>query len=105
MYAPELADKYDKTPADSLGGRFACHLCADNRDAAERAERDLDRAAALVDRAHALLRWIARLEPRPAAGAVGIEETPNQLALIGYAQALTAVKARIELHLEAVAAR
>jgi hypothetical protein len=49
-----IDDDYDTDPPEALLdndlGRFACNLCADNRDAAER-------AAAALKRANALLLW------------------------------------------------
>lgn len=87
-----LDDELNETPAAEFGGRFACSECADNRDAAEAAERDL--AAAM-----ALLRLILRADLRPAK-AEG-RETPAELAAIGYAQAFAAIRARIELYLAA----
>jgi hypothetical protein len=49
-----IEDDYDRAPAEALLdndlGRFACNLCADNRDAAER-------TAAALKRANALLSW------------------------------------------------
>jgi hypothetical protein len=90
-------DELDRTPAaEFLGpavGRFACGECAENRDAAERAERQLQKA-------QALLRVIARTEQR-AAKREGIEDDPRELAIIGFAQMLAAVKARIEIYFQA----
>jgi hypothetical protein len=53
---PDTPDEYDKATAEELTlGRFACHLCADNRDAADRAERELRTIAREMARVEALL--------------------------------------------------
>jgi hypothetical protein len=87
-------DEFDAAPAADFAavGRFACGECADNRDAAERAERQLARA-------NALLRVIARSEQRAAKRE--FDEDPRELAIIGFAQMLAAVKARIEIYFQA----
>jgi hypothetical protein len=88
--APDALD--ETAAAEFLGaavGRFACGECADNRDAAERAERQLAR----VER---LLRIIARVEPKPVR-AETLDE-PGDCMVIGYAQALAGIRMRIELY-------
>lgn len=92
LYGVPDGDDYDETTAAEFGGRFACSLCAENRDAGERAERQLKRA-------EALLKLIARAELRPAKREA-LEENPHELALIGYAQAFAGIRARIELYLD-----
>jgi hypothetical protein len=89
------ADEFDAAPAADFAavGRFACGECAENRDAAERAERQLAKC-------HALLRVIARTEQR-AAKREGIEDDPRDLAIIGFAQMLAAIKTRIEIYFQA----
>jgi hypothetical protein len=84
-------DDLDQTPADDFG-RFACGECADNRDAAER-------TALQLKKAHSLLHLIARTEQR-AAKREG-DETAHELALIGFACAVAAIKARIEVYFQA----
>ena len=84
---------------DALG-RFACGLCAENRDAGERAEREATELRAQLGRAHALLRLIARTEQRPAKRE-GIEDDPRELALVGFAMYAAAIKARIEIYFQA----
>jgi hypothetical protein len=88
------ADEFDAAPASDFAavGRFACGECADNRDAAERAERQLARA-------NALLRVIARTEQRAAKRE--FDEDPRELALVGWACTLAAIKARIEIYFQA----
>jgi hypothetical protein len=76
------------------GGRYACGECADNRDAAERSDRQLAKA-------HALLRLILRAEMRPAKREAA-DDTPHDLALIGFSTALAAIKARIEIYFQGV---
>jgi hypothetical protein len=91
--APDALD--ETAAAEFLGaavGRFACGECADNRDAAERAERQLAKA-------HALLRILARTEQRAAKRE--FDEDPRELAIIGFAQMLAAIKARIEIYFQA----
>jgi hypothetical protein len=87
-------DELDRTPAADFAavGRFACGECADNRDAAERAERQLAKC-------HALLRVLARTEQRAAKRE--FDEDPRELAIIGFAQMLAAIKARIEIYFQA----
>lgn len=95
-----LTDELDTATAEDILGRFACGLCADNRDAAERAEADIRRIRAELGRAHALLRLILRTEMRPAKREAD-SETPHDLALIWFAATLAAVKARIEIYFQA----
>jgi hypothetical protein len=89
-------DELDQSPGDDFAGRFACHLCADNRDAAERMERELADAGEQLQKAHQLLRLILRTEQRAAKREA--EEPAHELALIGFACALAAIKARIEVY-------
>ncbi len=53
-----IDDEYDAEPAEALMdgdlGRFACNLCAPNRD-------DAERTAAALKRANALLLWFILL--------------------------------------------
>jgi hypothetical protein len=104
MYLPDGSqpDDFDRAPVTdfSAAGRYACHLCADNRDAADAAERELARTAARLERAEALLRLIARTEQRPAKRETP-EDNPHDLALIGFCQAFAAIKARVEIYFQA----
>jgi hypothetical protein len=88
------SDELDQTPAEVFNdfGRFACGECADNRDAAER-------TALQLAKAHALLKLILRTEQRPAKREG--DESAHELALIGFAMCLAAVKARIEAYFQA----
>jgi hypothetical protein len=88
-------DEFDAAPAADFAavGRFACGECAANRDAAESAERQLAQA-------HKLLRVLARTEQRPAKRE-GIEDDPRELAIVGAAMTLAAIKARIEIYFQA----
>jgi hypothetical protein len=104
LYLPDGSqpDDFDHAPAADFGGRFACGLCADNRDAADAAERELERTAARLERAEALLKFIGRVQQRPAAAAEGLDETPHCLALVGFAATLAAIKARVEIYFQGV---
>jgi hypothetical protein len=95
-------DAYETTDARALLGRFACGECAANRDDADRLERELEDAQEQLERARSLLRFIGRVEQRPAAAANGYAETPWELALIGFARTLAEVKARIEVYFQSV---
>lgn len=91
-------DAYDLTPARALAGRFACAECAKNRDDADRLETELDLAQAQLAKAHALLKILGRVQQRPAAREA--DETPHELALIGFASAFATIKARIEIYFQ-----
>lgn len=93
-------DAIDNATAEDILGRFACGLCADNRDAAEAAERDVRELRAQLGRAHTLLRLILRAEMRPAKREADTD-TPHDLALIGFSTTLAAIKARIEIYFQA----
>jgi hypothetical protein len=95
-------DAYETTDARAMLGRFACAECANNRDDADRLERELEDARAALDRARALLRFIGKAEQRPAAAAHGYAETPYELALIGFARTLAEIKARIEVYFQSL---
>jgi hypothetical protein len=88
----------DETPAEVLIpedlGRFACALCADNRDAAEA-------SAAQLARAHALLRQIARANAAPARELIVSSDDPRERVILGHVAALAVIKARIELYFAA----
>lgn len=93
-------DELDNATAEALIlGRFACGLCAENRDAAERAEADAAELRKQLAKSHALLRLIARTEQRPAKREA--DEDPRDLALVGFACAMAAIKARIEIYFQA----
>jgi hypothetical protein len=103
--APWLVDGYpdeleDATAEALILGRFACGMCAENRDAAERMEAEVNRLNAQLAKSHALLRLIARTEQRPAKREG--DEDARELALVGFAMALAAIKARIEIYFQAV---
>jgi hypothetical protein len=103
----DTPDELDTAAAeDILGdvlGRFACGLCADNRDAAERAEREVKELAQELERAQAVLRVIMRTQMRPAEReAPG--DTPHELALIGFSKTLAGIRARIEIYFQAAGA-
>jgi hypothetical protein len=106
LYLPDGSqpDDFDRAPATdfSAAGRFACGLCAANRDDADAAERELDRAQARLAAAEALLKFIGRVQQRPAAAAEGLDETPYALALIGFAQSFAAIKARVDIYFQGV---
>jgi hypothetical protein len=93
---PDTPDEFDTAAAgDILGdvlGRFACGLCADNRDAAEA-------AAAELRRAHALLRLILRAEVKPIKSE-GLEDDRTAQALLGHVAAWAILKARVELYFQ-----
>lgn len=94
-------DEFDRTTAEALTlGRFACGLCADNRDAAEAAERELAIAGRQLAKAEQLLRLIGRTEQRPAKRE-SAEDDARELALVGFAATLAAIKARIEIYFQA----
>jgi len=95
-------DAYETTDARAMLGRFACAECANNRDDADRLERELKDAHAELDRARALLRVIGRAEQRPAAAASGYAETPYELALVGFATTLAMIKARVEVYFQSL---
>jgi hypothetical protein len=93
---PDTPDELDTATAEDILGRFACGLCADNRDAAERAEAQLARA-------HALLRLIRRAEVKPIKSE-GLEDDATAQALIGHVAAWAILKARVELYFQAAGA-
>ena len=86
----------DETPAEDLGGRFACGLCADNRDAAEAAEADIRRLNAALNRAHSLLRLIQRAEVKPLRSE-GLDHDPTAQSLLGHVSAWAVLQTRIQL--------
>jgi hypothetical protein len=99
-------DAYDTAEASEISrdfGRFACSLCAQNRDDADRLERELAQAQAQLNKAHAVLKILGRVQQKPAPRE-GDGETPQELALIGFATALAAVRARIEIYFQGVRA-
>jgi hypothetical protein len=84
---PEVAaDTEDAAGA----GRFACGLCAENRDAAEH-------AAVQLARAHALLRTLRRMEPKPVK-AEGPDDEPKALGAIAQAVYIATLRTRIDLY-------
>ena len=93
----EHVDELDTASAEELLdaglGRFACGLCADNRDAAEA-------SAAELRRAHALLRLILRAEVKPIKSE-GLEDDRTAQALLGHVAAWAILKARIEMYFQA----
>jgi hypothetical protein len=98
-------DAYDTAGASEISrdfGRFACSLCAQNRDDADRLERELADAQRQLARAQALLKVLGRVQQKPAPREG--DETPHELALIGFATALAAVRARIEIYFQSVRA-
>ena len=92
----EHVDELDTASAEELLdaglGRFACGLCADNRDAAEA-------SAAELRRAHALLRLILRAEVKPIRSE-GLEDDRTAQALLGHIAAWAILKARVEMYLQ-----
>jgi hypothetical protein len=91
-HADELETASAEELLDAGLGRFACGLCADNRDAAEA-------SAAELRRAHALLRLILRAEVKPIKSE-GLEDDRTAQALLGHVAAWAILKARIELYLQ-----
>jgi hypothetical protein len=93
----EHADELDTASAEELLdaglGRFACGLCADNRDAAEA-------SAAELRRAHSLLRLVLRADPKPIRSE-GLEDDRTAQALIGHIAAWAILKARVDLYFQA----
>ena len=97
----EHVDELDTATAEELLdaglGRFACGLCADNRDAAEA-------SAAELRRAHALLRLILRAEVKPIKSE-GLEDDRTAQALLGHVAAWAILKARVDLYFQQNRAR
>jgi len=88
MLDGEAPDCYDLTEA----GRFACGECAENRDAAERTARQ-------VQKANALLRLIRRAEVKPLRSE-GLEDDATAQLLLGHVSAWAILKARIDLYFQ-----
>ena len=88
-------DNIDTATAEQMLGRFACSLCADNRDAAEHAEAQLKKA-------HALLRLVARTYATPTAD---LSEDARERVILAHVAALAVLRARVELYFEAIGER
>ena len=93
----EGADELDTATAEDILGRFACGLCADNRDAAEA-------SAAELRKAEQLLRLILRAEVKPIKSE-GLEDDRTAQALLGHVAAWAILKARVELYFQAAGQR
>jgi hypothetical protein len=79
----------------------AADMAAYEYDEQDELRDEGNRLAAQLAKAHQVLRALRKIEPKPAR-AEGFEDDPQANMIVGYATALAAIRARIELYLATV---
>lgn len=85
-------------PLATLDDDPPCPLCPKLEGDIAELQAELQQVTGRLAKAHQVLRAIKRIEPKPARPE-GFEDDPAANAIVGYASALAAIRARIDLYL------